>query len=118
MAQMLLDENVSKSVRKWLNTKGFSTIDVSEVNLKGAKDKVVAEYAQQNNLTVFTLDTDFAQIYHNLLKGKFGVIVVRAKPATPKNIIDILNAAHKKIDLGKVQNRLVIVTKKRIRIIS
>jgi predicted nuclease of predicted toxin-antitoxin system len=115
---MLLDENVPRSVREWLNKSGFSTISVSETDLKGARDKTVAEYAQKNNLTILTLDTDFAQIYHSLLKGAFSVIVVKAKPATPNNIIEILNAAHKKIDLSKIQNKLVIITKKRIRVIS
>lgn len=118
MTQMLLDENVPRSVKEWLNKKGFNTTSVSETNLKGTKDKTVAEYAQQNNMTILTLDTDFAQIYHTLLKGTITVIVIKAKPATPNNIIDILNAAHKKIDLSKIQNNLVIITKKRIRIIS
>jgi len=118
LTQMLLDENVPRSVKEWLNKKGFNTTSVSETNLKGTKDKTVAEYAQQNNMTILTLDTDFAQIYHTLLKGTITVIVIKAKPATPNNIIDILNVAHKKIDLSKIPNNLVIITKKRIRIIS
>jgi hypothetical protein len=65
------------------------------------------------------MDIDFAQIYyHTLPKDSFTVIVIRAKPATPVNIIENLKAAQKRINLNEIQNKLVIITKKRIRIIS
>jgi len=36
----------------------------------------------------------------------------------PANIIEALNVAQQKINLSEIQNKLVIVSKKRIRIIS
>jgi len=118
LTQILVDENVPKSVRKWLNKKGFTTTSVFDTDLKGAKDEAIARYAAKNNMTILTLDTDFAQIYHTLLKGTLTVIVIKAKPATPTNIIEILNAAQQKLNINEIQNKLVIITKKRIRIIS
>jgi predicted nuclease of predicted toxin-antitoxin system len=118
LTQILVDENVPRSVRKWLNKKGFTTTSVSDTNLKGAKDETIAKYAAKNNMTILTLDTDFAQIYHTLLKGTVTVVVIKAKPATPTNIIEILNAAQQKLNINEIQNKLVIITKKRIRIIS
>jgi predicted nuclease of predicted toxin-antitoxin system len=108
-----------KSVKEWLQRKGFTTTSVQETNLKGAKDIDIVKYATENKLTILTMDTDFAQIYYNILPKKFlTVIVVKAKPATPANIIETLNAAQKRMNLKEIQNKLVIITKKRIRIIA
>lgn len=118
MPKILADENIPKSVTEWLRKTGFNITTVSETSLKGAKDRAIAEYASKNNFTVLTLDTDFAQIYHTLLKNKLTVIVIRANPPTPTNIIEILNAAQQKIQISEIKNKLAIISKKKIRIIT
>jgi predicted nuclease of predicted toxin-antitoxin system len=119
LTHILLDENMPKSVKEWLKRKGFTATSVQETNLKVAKDIDIVKYAQKNKLAILTMDTDFAQIYYNTRpKDTFTVIVVKAKPATPANIIETLNAAQKRMNLKEIQNKLVIITKKRIRIIS
>ena len=118
MPQILVDENVPKSVTDWLKKKGFTVTNVFETNLKGAKDHAIANYASKNNLTILTLDSDFARIHHTLMKGTFSVIVVRAKPASPTNIINILNSAQPKVKIDEIKGKLVIISKKRIRIIT
>ena len=118
MPRVLVDENVTKNVREWLKRKGFSTINVSETNPKSAKDYYIAEYAAKNRMTILTLDPDFAQIYHTFQKGTLAVIVVKANPATPANILETLIAAQQRINLKEIQNKLVIITKKKIRIIT
>lgn len=52
MPHILVDENVPKSVTDWLRKKGITTTNVSETDLKGAKDHTIAEYAAKNNLTI------------------------------------------------------------------
>jgi predicted nuclease of predicted toxin-antitoxin system len=47
---ILLDENVPNNVRQWLVSKGLKAVSVSEIDLKGAKDYTVAEYAVKNGL--------------------------------------------------------------------
>jgi predicted nuclease of predicted toxin-antitoxin system len=119
LTHILLDENMPKTVKEWLKRKGFTATSVQETNLKGAKDTDIVNYAQKNKLAILTMDTDFAQIYYNTRpKDTFTVIVVKAKPATPANIIETLNAAQKRMNLKEIQNKLVIITKNRIRIIS
>jgi predicted nuclease of predicted toxin-antitoxin system len=117
LPKILTDENIPTSTIKWLKEKGFKATRTTEISLKGAKDSTIAEYAAKNNMTILTLDTDFAHIYHSIYKDKLTVIVIRVKPATPTNIIETLRAALKKIKIDEVQNKLVIITKKRIRII-
>lgn len=118
MPQILIDENVPTSVMDWLKKRGIPATRLSEVNLKGAKDYTIAKYAAKNNMTILTLDTDFAQIYHSFLRGSISVVVMRVKPATPTNIIETLNVALEKIKIDELQSKLAIITKKRIRIIT
>lgn len=113
-----MDENVPESVAKYLNTRGFKTLCISEDFLKSTKDSVIAGYAAEKGMQVLTLDSDFAQLYHNIFRGKITVLLIKANPTTAKNIIKILDAALKKIRKTETQNKLIIITKKRIRIIS
>lgn len=118
MPQILIDENVPISVMEWLKKKGLNAKRVSEVGLRGAKDENIAKYAIKNNMIILTLDTDFAYIYHNVFRGSLTVIVVRVKPPTPANIIEVLNTTLKKIKLDEFQKKLAIITKRKIRIIT
>jgi predicted nuclease of predicted toxin-antitoxin system len=113
-----VDENIPDSVNKFLNTRGFKTLCISEDFLKSAKDSVIAKYAAEKGLQVLTLDSDFAQLYHNIFRGKITVLLVKANPTTAENIIKILDSALEKIRKAETQNKLLIITKKRIRIIS
>jgi predicted nuclease of predicted toxin-antitoxin system len=115
---ILVDENVPGNVREWLKLRGFSTVNISDTDLKGSEDTEIAEYAAKNGMTILTLDTDFAQIYHDSYKGKLGVIVVKAAPATSATILETVIAAQRRINMKEIQNKLVIVTKKKIRIIT
>ncbi len=118
MAPILIDQNMPKRVRDWLKQKGFVTAILADVNLRGAADKKIAEFAVQNGMTVLTQDADFAKLYHALYRCKLAVILVRTKEGTAQSIIQALSAAIPRIDLKNTQNTLVIITKRRIRVIS
>ena len=118
MPKMLIDENVPRSVVDWLKKKGFIVTSVFETNLKGSKDHAVADYALKNNLIILTLDNDFARMHHTLVKGALSVVVIRAKPSTPSNIIGILGKALPKLKFDEIEGKLVIISKKRIKIVA
>jgi predicted nuclease of predicted toxin-antitoxin system len=118
LPRVLADENIPRDAKEWLVNKGFEVISVSQINLKSAKDHVIGNYAARNNLTIITLDKDFSQIYRTFKKDQLAVIIIRANPATPANIIETLNAAQEKIDLKAVKGKLVIITKRKIRVIT
>lgn len=101
-----------------MNTKSFKTLSVSEDFLKSAKDSAIAEYAAEKGMQVLTLDSDFAQLYHNVFKGRITVLLVKANPPTAENIFRILDIALRKIRKTETRNKLLVITKKRIRIIS
>ena len=66
MAPILLDQNIPKRVRDWMKQKGFETVILADVNLRGAADKKIAEFAMQNKTAILTQDVDFAKLYHTL----------------------------------------------------
>ena len=118
LRQIIVDENIPRDVIEWLTKNGFNTVNISQTHLKSAKDYAIAEYAAKHSIAIITLDKGFAQMYRTFQKAILTVIIIRANPATPANIIEALNAAQQKINLNEIQNKLVIITKKRIRIIS
>ena len=115
---IIVDENVPERVAKYLNTRGFKTLSISDDFLKSAKDSVIAKYASEKGMQILTLDSDFAQLYHNIFRGKITVLLIKANPTTAENIIGILDSALEKIRKAETQNKLLIITKKRIRLIS
>ena len=118
MSPILIDQNIPIRVRDWLKQKGFETIILADVDLRGAADKKIAEFAIQKHMTVLTQDADFAKLYHALYRRKLAVILVKTKEGTSQSIIQTLNTAQHRIDLKNIQNTLVIITKRRLRIIS
>ena len=115
---IIVDENIPESVATFLDTRGFKTHRISEDFLKSAKDSVIAKYAAEKGMLVLTLDSDFAQLYHNIFRGRITVLLIKVNPTTAENIIIVLDAALEKIRKTDIQNKLVIITRKRIRIIS
>jgi predicted nuclease of predicted toxin-antitoxin system len=115
---LFLDENIPREVREWLIKKGFQLTSVARVDLKGALDQTLAEYASEHKLTIVTLDNHFAHIYQMLKKRGLTVIIIKANPAIPRNIIQIIERTQSKIDLREAENKLIIISKKKVRIIT
>lgn len=113
-----MDENIPQSVAAYLNSKGFKTLSISDDFLKSAKDSVIAKYAAEKGLKILTLDSDFAQLYHNLYRGKLTVLLIKVNPTTAENIIKTIGGALETIGRIETKNKLLIITRKRIRIVS
>jgi hypothetical protein len=47
LAPILLDQNIPKRVRDWMKQKGFEIVVLADVNLRGAPDKKIAEFAME-----------------------------------------------------------------------
>ena len=118
MTAILIDQNIPIRVKDWLKQKGFVTVSLADVNLRGTADKKIAEFALKKGLTILTQDADFAKLYHALYRRKLAVILVKTKEGTSQSIIQALNTAQNRIDLNKTQNNLVIITRRRLRVIS
>jgi predicted nuclease of predicted toxin-antitoxin system len=102
----------------WMRQKGFETVILADVNLRGATDNKIAEFAVKNHMAVLTQDMDFGKLYYTLYRRELTVILVNTKEGTAHSIIQALDKARLKINLTSVQSKLLIVTEKRLRIIS
>jgi predicted nuclease of predicted toxin-antitoxin system len=60
LALVLIDQNIPKHVIDWLKQKGFETVILADVNLRGATDNKIAEFVAKNPMAVLTQDMDFA----------------------------------------------------------
>jgi predicted nuclease of predicted toxin-antitoxin system len=118
LVKLILDENVPRDVKEWLSKKGFEVILVSQTHLKGAKDYAIADYAAKSKAAIITLDQDFARIYRTFPKGTLAVVIIKAIPSTPSNIIEVLSSAQGRLNLKELENKLVVMTKKKLRIVT
>lgn len=119
MAKIIIDENTPKDVEEWLFKKGFETVNVSNLLLKSAKDSAIADYAIKKQNVNRHVRQRFCPTIPDLSKGTLlTVIIVKANPPPPSNIIETLNLAQNKINLKEIRNKLVIITKRKIRIIK
>ena len=96
----------------------FETVILADVNLRGAPDRNIAEFAVQNHMAVLTQEVDFAKLYHSLYRRELTVILVNPKEGTAQSVIQALTKAQLKINLKSLQNRLLIITERRLRIVS
>ncbi|MCW4000064.1 MAG: DUF5615 family PIN-like protein [Candidatus Bathyarchaeota archaeon] len=118
MPSLIVDENIPREARQWLVNKGFEVTSVSQIDLKSAKDYVIAKYAMKNNLAILTLDNHFSRLYRMLKSDQLTIILIKAKPALPASIVEALDLAHKKINLKTAKGKLLIISKNKIRIIT
>lgn len=71
----MLDEMFA-GLKEYFEILGWDVITAQEVGLRGAKDKIVAEYAANNNLLLVTEDQKPAELMN--LKGAKYVLISNA----------------------------------------
>lgn len=57
--RILLNENISFRVVKFLNAFGFTCVQVRELNLEAVNDTVIWDFAKNENYTIVTFDSDY-----------------------------------------------------------
>jgi len=70
--KILLDEMYA-GLKEYFEILGWEVLTVQEVGLRGAKDRVVAEYAANNDLLLVTEDQKPAELMH-LKNAKYMLI--------------------------------------------
>ncbi len=61
-ASYIVDENRPRSSLRILKERGFDTVDVREIGLRGATDDAIIAYAKDEGRVVLTRDTDFGSV--------------------------------------------------------
>lgn len=94
--KILLDQNLSYRIIKKLNSIYPEINHVSNFNLQASDDKVVWEFAKNNNFTLVTQDSDFYDF--SILKGfPPKIIWIKCGNTSTNNIIEILTKNYQAI---------------------
>lgn len=94
--KILLDQNLSYRIIKKLNSIYPEINHVSNFNLQASDDKVVWEFAKNNDFTLVTQDSDFYDF--SILKGfPPKIIWIKCGNTSTNNIIEILTKNYQSI---------------------
>lgn len=113
--RFLADENIPRSVTRWLKSRGYDSRRTTDAPGPGASDSAVARQAREDGRLILTLDQDFVRL-HRQSKRPFGVIVIRIHPPTPERIEEALNRIILQADIERHVHSLILVSDKEIRI--
>jgi predicted nuclease of predicted toxin-antitoxin system len=85
--RFLLDENVPKSVKRFLESKGIST----EYASKGVSNSQAFSLAKERALVLVTCDTDFLNVSLYSPSESAGIIVFRIHPPKAEKLVKALS---------------------------
>lgn len=117
--KFLLDENISQTLTRSLRRSGFKIIHVLDVNLGGASDEEILNFALKKKLTIITHDKDFGNLIRFRSINHYGVMILRFKNQKSDNVFFYLSdflGSYKKV-LKTLKSRLVILREKEYRIV-
>jgi len=77
MLKFVLDEDMPRSTGKFLKDAGYEVKDIRDYNLRGAEDKQVFKFAQNEKSVLITSDMDFANTLKFPLGEHYGIVIVK-----------------------------------------
>jgi predicted nuclease of predicted toxin-antitoxin system len=87
--KLLLDQNISFRVTKYILDKYPGSLQVREAGLENATDISIRNFAKENDFTIVTRDDDFNK-YNELFGPPPAVIWIRKGNLSNKEIADLL----------------------------
>lgn len=114
----LVDESLSPELAIRLVQLGYPAKPARDVELKGADDLKIAEWAIKNKAVIITGDLDFGELWYWLYKGELGIVVLRMKSYKIESQYEVIKFLHNNnlLKSGKIINSLVISTSGKYRI--
>lgn len=119
--KLFLDENIPRLAVNELKTLGFEVEHASEVGLKGANDRLIAEYAKKQMAILITKDLEFGSLIVYPKGTHYGLIVLRLPNYfTAENVVRVLKDFIKNVELHDLIGKMIVLElhKYRIRDIS
>ena len=100
-----VDENLPIEVAQLLREAGHDVFTVHDQKLVGAKDVVLARVCQDEQRTLITLDSDFADIRTYPPADFHGLIVLRLSRQDKFHILDVLSKTTKLFETENPQRK-------------
>lgn len=111
-----LDENLPTEAADLLAGAGHDAVSVLDQNLGGAGDPVIATACAEENRTLVTLDTDFADIRAYPPGESSGIIVLRLGSHRKDHVLQVVERLIRVLHTESAHQQLWIVEEERIRI--
>ena len=105
--RFLADENLPRSILRFLREKGFNVKDIQEESLRGIEDQAIWHLAQKERRIILIYDKDFL-----IPKDKtktFQAIVLHFPKMPPKKAIPRLVILIQKIVSGKIKPPFIVL---------
>lgn len=100
---LLLDQNISFRVFKFLEKLDFDVVHVSQVGLNNTTDYEIWNFAKTKNLIIVSYDNDFLDL--SLFRGfPPKVIIIKSGNLTKEKFIKLFKAQQQKIEAFIKQN--------------
>jgi predicted nuclease of predicted toxin-antitoxin system len=116
--RFLIDADLPRSTKTLLETFGHEAIDVRDIGLRSATDRVIARYAQEHQACLLTGDFGFADIRNYPPEAYYGIVVLGLpRDATASFILHLIEEILRQREvLDRLPNKLAIVEAGRIRL--
>ncbi len=111
-SRFLLDENIPRSVRRLLESQGFS----AKYDEKGSKNSKLLSIAKQAGMGLISRDKDFLKTSLFPPKEYSGIIVFRIHPPTAEKLVKALSLLL--ADVKEFKGRLFVVREEGFEIVD
>lgn len=115
--KFLSDENLPRSILRYLRSQGHNVKDIQEEGLRGLPDEQIVEIASREERIIITYDKDFIAFQQDI-RG-FSAILLRFPRVPPRDVIPYLEALLDSIIAGKIPTPFILVlTQEKVEIIK
>jgi predicted nuclease of predicted toxin-antitoxin system len=114
--RFVADENVSHFVIQSLVDAGHDVVSVHDVKLTGARDDAIIQFGIEDGRVIVTHDRDFGGLLRYPTRESSGVMLIRLRLPSPKNVWKALKRALDTLDETRIQGRVVVIEDARIRV--
>ena len=111
-----IDENVPVGVLRILQVRGVDASTAPAQGLRGARDKQILLHCRKHKMILLTLDKDFARPGMYASGGHCGIVVLRPRSAGQVAVLDLLGRSIRKLDFGKMRDKIVVIEENHIRV--
>ena len=118
MHRVLVDEDLPRSLARFLRSRDIDATDVRDVGLRGAADDEVFRRSQSENRTIISGDLGFSNVLHYPLGSHHGVVVVRyPNEVSPGAVNEAIAVALADVTETDIVGALLIVEPGRVRML-
>lgn len=118
MFKILADECINTDIIIALQEHGFNILAAKVAGLSGKSDEDVFGFAQKSKRILLTFDRGFGDIFRFNIRQSFGVIILLIHNISKAEIVNIPLAFFSMLTKRNLEGKLVIISKRKIRIIE